>query len=102
MSDEPVVRADPPKLTRVAGLLSRGADDLRSGLNDVDAEVSRMLDEWRGSSGGVYGSAWRQWHEGAARIQAGLSLMATLLRQAGDGYQHQESASTEALRGVPR
>ena len=46
-------------------LLSRGADDLRAGLKDTDDEVSAMLAEWRGDSGGAYENAWRLWHQGA-------------------------------------
>ncbi len=100
MADASVLRGNPAEFARVSELLAWGCEDFRAGLADVDSEVSRMLDGWRGDSGGVYGEAWREWHEGAARIKSGLSLMASLLGRTGGGYQHQEGASSEALREV--
>jgi WXG100 family type VII secretion target len=99
MGDGSVLRGDTAELTRVSELL-RGADDLRAGLKDTDDEVSAMLAEWRGDSGGAYENAWRLWHQGADRIQSGLSLTAVLLGQASTAYEHQEASSAEALRGI--
>ncbi len=80
--------------------LHGGAEDLRNRLADLDEQIGEMLGGWRGASGAAYTSAWELWHRGAREVQVGLSILASLVAQAGVGYQQNEAASEHALRGV--
>jgi len=94
------LRIDPMVLQGFAQALCGGAEDLRNRLAELDAQVSEMLDGWRGASGSAYTSAWELWHRGAGEVEVGLSMLARLVAQAGGGYQQNEAASARALRGV--
>ncbi len=98
--DGPVLRGDPVEMARVAGLLSGGADQLHTGLQELDGAVSDTLSGWRGNAGGAFGAAWRLWHEGAGLIHEGLATMAGLLGQAGGEYQRTEESNASELGGV--
>jgi ESAT-6 family protein len=93
-------RVDPVVMQGFAQALCGGAGDLRNRLAELDAQVSEMLGGWRGASGSAYTSAWELWHRGAGEVEAGLSMLARLVAQAGAGYQENEAVSARALRGV--
>lgn len=94
------LRVDPLVMHGFAQALHGGAADLRNRLDELDDQVGEMLGGWRGASGGAYGSEWELWHRGAAEVQVGLSILASLIAQAGAGYQEDEAASAQALREV--
>jgi WXG100 family type VII secretion target len=96
------LRIDPMVLQGFAQALRGGAEDLRTRLAELDAQVSEMLGGWRGASGNAYACAWELWHRGAGEVEAGLSTLARLVAQAGAGYQESETVSARALRGVRR
>lgn len=83
-----------------AQALRGGAEDLRTRLAELDAQVSEMLGGWRGASGSAYAAAWELWHRGAGEVEVGLSMLARRVAAAGVGYQQNETASARALRGV--
>jgi WXG100 family type VII secretion target len=90
---------DPMVMQGFAQALRGGAEDLRTRLAELDAQVSEMLGGWRGASGSAYASAWELWHRGAGEVEAGLSMLARSVAQAGGGYQENETVSARALRG---
>ncbi|HSS24556.1 MAG TPA: WXG100 family type VII secretion target [Mycobacterium sp.] len=94
------LRVDPTMMRGFAQALCGGAEDLRSRLAELDAQVSEMLGGWRGASGSAYTSAWELWHRGAGEVEVGLSMLARLVAQAGGGYQENEAVSARALREV--
>jgi WXG100 family type VII secretion target len=94
------LRFDSTVMRGFAQALCGGAEDLRSRLAELDAQVSEMLGGWRGASGSAYTSAWELWHRGAGEVEVGLSMLARLVAQAGGGYQENEAASARALREV--
>jgi WXG100 family type VII secretion target len=94
------LRVNPLVMQGFSQALRDGAEDLRTRLAELDGEVSEMLAGWRGRSGGAYTSQWELWHRGADEVRAGLSILERLVSQAGRGYQENEVASSQALRGV--
>jgi WXG100 family type VII secretion target len=94
------LRVDPMVMQGFAQALRGGAEDLRTRLTELDEQVNEMLGGWRGASGSAYAAAWELWHRGAGEVEAGLSMLAKLVAQAGEVYQENETVSARALRGV--
>jgi len=94
------LRVDPQVMHGFAQALLGGAEDLRTRLTELDAQISEMLGSWRGTSGGAYASAWELWHRGAGEVEVGLSMLSRLVARAGGGYQQNETGSAQALREV--
>ena len=94
------LRVDPQVMQGFAEALLGGAEDLRTRLTELDAQVGEMLGGWRGGAGDAYGSAWEMWHNGATEVELGLSMLARLVAQAGGGYQQNDAASAQTLREV--
>ncbi len=69
-------------------------------LAELDDRVGQLLGGWRGASGTAYGSAWELWHRGAREVQAGFSILAHLVGQAGGHYEDNEAGSAQAMRAV--
>lgn len=95
-----MLRVDPEVMHGFSQALSGAAEDLHNRLIELDGQIREMLGGWRGGAGDAYGSAWDLWHQGAREVQRGLSILAKAVGAVGVAYQNQESASTQALRGV--
>jgi WXG100 family type VII secretion target len=102
MGADGTLHADPAVMQDFAVSLGGAAEHLMAELADLDDQVGQMLGGWRGASGDAYGSAWQLWHQGAREVQAGLSILAHLVAQAGGLYGDNESAAAETMRGVYR
>lgn len=96
------LRVDPVTMQWCAQALGTAADDLRSQLAGLDGQVGALLGGWRGASGSAYAAAWQLWHRGAGEVEAGLSMLARSVAEAGGAYQENEAASARALRAVDR
>jgi WXG100 family type VII secretion target len=99
---EDTLRVDPLAMRDFSEAVSGRAADLRNQFAELNGQVGEMLGGWRGISGSAYASAWELWHRGAGEVEVGLSMLARLVAQAGGLYRANESASTQALRGVHR
>jgi WXG100 family type VII secretion target len=93
-------RVDPHVTRGFAEAVSAAAEDLRSQLAALDEQVGDMLGGWQGASGNAYATAWEQWHRGAAEVEAGLSILARLVAEAGGIYQDNEAVAAQAMREV--
>ncbi|BBY07519.1 WXG100 family type VII secretion target [Mycobacterium noviomagense] len=100
MDSDGILRVDPAAMAGCAQALGGAAEALRSRLAELDGQVGEMLGGWQGTSGRAYSSAWDLWHRGAGEVMLGLSILAEAVGKAGTAYQHNESASAHALRGV--
>ncbi len=87
-------------MQRCAAALGGGAKELEQRLAQLDRQVGRLLEGWRGASGGAYAAALQLWRRGAAEVQLGLSQLAKSVGEAAAGYQRNEVAGARALRGV--
>ncbi|KKC01771.1 WXG100 family type VII secretion target [Mycobacterium nebraskense] len=99
MADD-TVRVDPVVMQGFAVSLSGAAEHLSGQLAQLGDQVGQMLGGWQGASGTAYASAWELWHRGAREVQLGLSMLAHLVGQAGEGYQANEAGSAQAERAV--
>jgi WXG100 family type VII secretion target len=102
MAERDVLRVNPEAMQGVSQALSGAAKDLHTRLIELDGQVRDMLAGWQGGAGGAYGQAWDLWHRGAGEVQQGLAILAKAVGVVGVDFQAQESASTQALRGVYR
>lgn len=94
------VRVDPVAMQGFAVSLGGAAEQLAAQLARLDDQLGQMLGGWQGASGTAYGSAWELWHRGAREVELGLSMLAHLVGQAGEGYRGNEAGSAQAERSV--
>lgn len=94
------LRVDPVVMQSHAVSIGGAAEHLSAELSRLDDQVGQMLGGWQGASGTAYASAWELWHRGAREVQLGLSTMAHLVGQAGEGYRANEAGSAQAERAV--
>ncbi len=100
MAADQTLRVDPAVMRGAAVSLGGAAEQLMGQLAGLDDRVGQVLGGWRGASGTAYGSAWELWHRGAREVQAGLSILARSVAQAGGVYQDGETGAAGELRGV--
>lgn len=97
---EKTLRVDPVVMQSHAVSIGGAAEHLSAELSRLDDQVGQLLGGWQGASGTAYASAWELWHRGAREVQLGLSMLAHLVGQAGEGYQANEAGSAQAERAV--
>ncbi|GAS99229.1 type VII secretion target protein [Mycolicibacterium canariasense] len=100
MTGDGVLGVSPDDVQRLSAAVSARADELISGLQALDAEVSGFVGSgWTGLSSGSFAQSFWRWHEGAMQVHAGLSEMANLLGTAATAYRRQDEAGAAALSG---
>lgn len=99
MADE-TLRVDPVVMQSHAVSIGGAAEHLSAQLAQLEDQVGQMLGGWQGASGTAYAKAWEVWHRGAREVELGLSMLAHLVGQAGEGYQANEAGSAQAERAV--
>ena len=101
MNDGPL-RVEPAVLRATCHSLGGAADHLQARLRSLDGTVTGMVAQWAGLSGGAYGDAWAQWHDGAGEVEKALSIMAKLLDATAKGFESQDQDGARDLRSVYR
>ena len=94
------LQVEPSELAAVSHELATVADGLRSGITSLDNDVSGLMGTgWTGSAASAYADVWKEWHEGASQVVAGLSRMSALLNDAAARYTSTESAGGAHIAG---
>lgn len=89
------------ELVAVSSELDTLAQQLRSGLGTLDADISDVLGAgWSGDAATAYGQVWRDWHEEAAQVIEGLTRMSGLLQDAAERYSATDVSSGEDISGA--
>jgi WXG100 family type VII secretion target len=94
------LRVEPAVLRATCHSLSGAADHLQAVLRSLDGTVTGMVGDWQGPSGGAYGDAWTQWHQGAGEVEKALSILARLLDATAKGFESHEQDGAQKLRSV--
>lgn len=94
------LRVEPSDLMAVSHELATVADGLRTGVGSLDDDVSALVGtSWTGSAASAYADVWKEWHEGAAQIVAGLNRMSSLLSDAAAHYASTDAAGAGEISG---
>jgi WXG100 family type VII secretion target len=94
------LQVEPSELVAVSHELSTVADGLRTGITSLDNDVSGLVGTgWTGSAASAYADVWKEWHEGASQVVAGLSRMSALLNDAAARYTNTDSAGGAHIAG---
>ena len=95
------LQVEPSELVAVSHELATVADGLRTGIGSLDNDVTGLMGTgWTGSAASAYGDVWKQWHEGAARVVAGLNRMSGLLNDAAARYTSTDSDGAGHIAGA--
>ncbi|MEU0884517.1 WXG100 family type VII secretion target [Lentzea sp. NPDC005914] len=70
--------------------ITSGAKQVEQQLNDLQAEVKRVLGAWDGSSSAAYNEAQDKWNTAAADLQAVLASIGSATMQAAEAYKQAE------------
>ncbi len=97
------LRVNTSALAGVAGELDCVADELRTGLGSLDAEVSGLLGRgWSGEAAAAFDGVWRYWHAGSQLVVEGLMTMSALVQDALGQYEDTDAAAASAVAGAGR
>jgi WXG100 family type VII secretion target len=92
------LQVTPEAITHAATELRTIAEELRAGMASLDDEVNTVVGgSWSGAASSAFGSVWREWHEGAAHIVEGLTMMSGLLDEAAPKYIGSDGAGASAI-----
>ncbi|WP_372509805.1 WXG100 family type VII secretion target [Nocardia amikacinitolerans] len=69
----------PAEVTDAGRFVQLTAESLVSGLRSLDADVSTLLESWKGTSADAYRAGWDEIKQGADTVLDSLSTMAELL-----------------------
>ena len=85
----------------VAGDLRAVVEETRSGLSNLDSQLSSLLGSgWTGQAGSAFGGVWQRWHEGAEELIRGLDTMAAALDEAAQGYHQTDAGGAAAVNSA--
>ncbi|MEV2224779.1 WXG100 family type VII secretion target [Nocardia vinacea] len=76
------------------------AEELVNGLRSIDADVSKLLENWTGNSATSYRSGWEETRKGAETVLEALATLAELLGVVAETHitlDTQRAASTSSL-----
>ncbi|TXH25085.1 MAG: WXG100 family type VII secretion target [Mycobacterium sp.] len=94
------LQVEPSELVAVSHELVTVADGLRSGIASLDNDVTGLMGTgWTGSAASAYAGVWKEWHEGAAQVVAGLTRMSGLLNDAAAQYTSTDAAGGAQISG---
>ncbi|MUL49073.1 WXG100 family type VII secretion target [Mycobacterium sp. CBMA293] len=94
------LQVEPSELVAVSHELATVADGLRTGIASLDNDVSGLIGTgWTGTAASAYAGVWKEWHEGAAQVAAGLTRMSALLNDAAAHYTNTDSAGAGHISG---
>ena len=94
------LQVEPSELVAVSHELAAVADGLRTGITSLDDDVSGLMGTgWTGSAASAYADVWKEWHEGASQVVAGLSRMSALLNDAAARYTNTDAAGGAHIAG---
>ena len=102
MAADDTSRVDPLVMRAFAEAVRGAAEDLRNQLAALDEQVGDMLGGWRGASGSAYAVGMGAVASRGRRGEAGLSILARLVAEAGGDYQDNEAVAAQAMREVGR
>ena len=69
----------PDEVTDAGRYVQQVAESLVNGLNSIDADITALLSNWRGTSADSFSAGWTETKQGADTILDALADMAELL-----------------------
>ncbi|MFX0577598.1 WXG100 family type VII secretion target [Nocardia nepalensis] len=77
----------PAEVTDAGRYVQLTAEELVNGLRSIDADVSKLLENWTGTSAITANEAFTKWVTGAQEVAEGIETMRTAATAARDRYQ---------------
>ena len=88
-----VVKVSFGELQGAAGSISSSAQQVQQQLDDLRADVTRIMGGYEGAAAEAYQMKQQQWDQSAADLQAVLSSIGIAVRDAAEAYQAAEKAN---------
>ena len=84
---------NPAQVTALAGQIRSGAQGIRSQLDTLESEVSKLRASWGGEAQQSYDAAQRKWNQSVAEMQQLLSQVATKTEEISQQYVQSDNSS---------
>ncbi|WP_167837800.1 WXG100 family type VII secretion target [Nocardia altamirensis] len=79
MSESSEFSVVPAEVSDAGRFVLLTAESLTNGLQSLSADVTALLESWKGTSADAYGAGWAETKHGANTVLEALSAMAELL-----------------------
>jgi early secretory antigenic target protein ESAT-6 len=90
-----VIEADPDQMLDLVAALQSAVTAMGDELDQLDGELSDLMDEWSGDAADAYLSAQQGWNGSMAELRGWLSRCATTLAVSATRYSDTEAAVIE-------
>jgi WXG100 family type VII secretion target len=95
-----LIRVTPEQLATADGKLRDLADEIRSTLYRIAAEVKALEASWHGTAEGAFTSFYLRWDRGGKDLTDSLEALAANLGVAAVNYDDTETANTRTFAGL--
>lgn len=83
----------PAMVVELSGQIRSGASGIRSELEQLDAEVSKLRESWSGAAQQAYDRAHREWTQSLTQMNELLGRIATTTEEISQNYVSSDNAS---------
>jgi WXG100 family type VII secretion target len=74
------------QVSALSGEIRKGANDIRSDLENLDQKIGVLRSRWGGEAQASYDEAQRRWNQSLAEMQSILEQIAVKTQEIADGY----------------
>ena len=78
------------QIAQAASTITTQSKEIDNVLDEIRAEVQRVLGSWDGEGSDTYKQSQEKWDRAAADLNAVLAAIGTAVQQAGEAYQAAE------------
>ncbi|WP_433663193.1 WXG100 family type VII secretion target [Nocardia sp. CA-128927] len=89
---DPTFEVVPTEVSDAGRFVQLTAEELVAGVRSLDADISRLLETWTGTSASVYRTGWNETREGAQTVLDSLATLAELLGVVGATHTQLDAA----------
>jgi early secretory antigenic target protein ESAT-6 len=84
---------NPAQVTALASEIRNGANGIRTQLDNLNTEVTKLRGQWGGDAQQSYDAAQRSWNQSVTAMQELLSQIATKTEEISSGYVQSDNSS---------
>lgn len=74
------------QVSMLSGEIRKGANDIRSDLDNLDQKIGVLRSRWGGEAQASYDEAQRRWNQSLAEMQSVLEQIASKTQEISEGY----------------
>ncbi|MGN8026714.1 WXG100 family type VII secretion target [Microbacterium sp. 22242] len=88
----------PESVTQLSGEIRRGAGGIRTELDKLESEVTKLRGSWSGAAQQAYDEAQRKWTRSLTELQQLLEQIATKTQEMSHEYVSRDNSSAKRFQ----